>query len=68
MATVWFNASLGTELRPTRGLGDVRDVASVIISYEQTRTESAVFKLWMLYFQKITFSDQTIADSLRAFL
>ena len=40
------------------GLGGVRNVASVIISHEQTKkTESAVFKLYMLYFQRILFTD-----------
>ena len=39
------------------GLGGMRDVASAVISHEQTqyKTESAVFKLWMLYFQRISF-------------
>ena len=40
------------------GLGGVRNVASVIISHEQTKkTESVVFKLYMLYFQMILFTD-----------
>ena len=40
------------------GLGGVRNVVSVIISHEQTKnTESAVFKLYMLYFQRILFTD-----------
>ena len=37
------------------GLGDVRNVAPDIISHEQTQSESAVFKLWVLYFQRISF-------------
>ena len=40
------------------GLGGVKNVASVIISHEQTqKNESAVFKLYMLYFQRIIFTD-----------
>ena len=40
------------------GLGGVKNVASVIISHEQTKkNESAVFKLYMLYFQRILFTD-----------
>ena len=36
----------------------MRNVVSVIISHEQTKnTESAVFKLYMLYFQRILFTD-----------
>ena len=42
------------------GLGGVRDVTSAIISHlplslinRPNKTESAVFKLWMLYFQRI---------------
>ena len=37
------------------GVGGVRDTTSAIISHEQTQTESAVFKLWTLYFQRISF-------------
>ena len=36
------------------GLGDVRDVALSLIN-RLNQTESAVFKLWMLYFQRISF-------------
>ena len=40
------------------GLGGMRNVAFVIISHEQTqKPESAVFKLYMLYFQRILFID-----------
>ena len=40
------------------GLGGVRNAVSVIISHEDTKkNESAVFKLYMLYFQKILFTD-----------
>ena len=40
------------------GLGGVRNVAPVIISHERTqKTESAVFKLYMLHFQRIRFTD-----------
>ena len=34
-----------------QGLGGMRDALSASISHEQTQTQSAVFKLWMLYFQ-----------------
>ena len=36
-------------------LGGVRDVTSTIISHEDLKNESAVYKLWVLYFQRISF-------------
>ena len=46
----------GNRVALNPGLGGVRDVASAIISHEQiNKTESAIFKLWMLCFQRISF-------------
>ena len=49
-----MQSSLGTRVALSPGLGIMRDVTSAIISHEQNQTESAVFKLCMLYFQRIS--------------
>ena len=42
----------GNRVALNSGLGDMRDVASAITSHEQTQSN---FKVWMLYFQRISF-------------
>ena len=63
VATVGFNNCIvfGSRDALNPGLGDVRDV---IICHEQTQSNSAVFNLWMLYFQRISFSDYLHAKQL----
>ena len=52
--TVEFNTYFET-VSFNLGIGGMRDVTSAIIRHERTLGKSAVFKLWMLYFQRISF-------------
>ena len=54
----WEYSRIFNRVALNPGLGGVRDVTSTIdisLMNRLNQTESAIFKLWMLYFQRIPF-------------
>ena len=60
--TIWFNNVVETESVSRPRIRGVRDVACSLSLMNRLNQKYYVFKIWMLYFQRITFSDYFVRN------